>query len=319
MDNAANTTGRAGPANGQCSETNHRASNNPAASAWRPDVDAARQYRSCLLETGAAPRSPTPHAGRLLVATCGSGDRRRTWAPCSAAGPPTGGRSRVFSDRRLGLSASHTRCLPSIRLPSTLHAKYPRHPRHPRHPRPCPCPPPRRPRLRPLGRPGRSRWVHLSPADRRSRMATLRLSPDDLRWRATTSMWGGHLPRWRNWQTHYLEVVAPARAWRFKSSPRHFLDPHRCRACGPPRRAWGGGGSGVGAGCDVPSRVRVARRHRRPRLARRPLVGPFWWLRSEARLRGRGDRCLAGWQAGGPVGCGWKRGRVRGWGWGGHP
>ena len=182
-----------------------------------------------------------------------------------------------------------------------------------------PPPPPRRPRLRPLGRPGRSRWVHLSPADRRSRRATLRLSPDDLRWRATTSMWGGHLPRWRNWQTHYLEVVAPARAWRFKSSPRHFLDPHRCRACGPPRRAWGGGGSGVGAGCDVPSRVRVARRHRRPRLARRPLVGPFWWLRSEARLRGRGDRCLAGWQAGGPVGCGWKRGRVRGWGWGGHP
>ena len=26
---------------------------------------------------------------------------------------------------------------------------------------------------------------------------------------------------WRNWQTHYLEVVAPARAWRFKSSPAH--------------------------------------------------------------------------------------------------
>ncbi len=30
-----------------------------------------------------------------------------------------------------------------------------------------------------------------------------------------------HLPRWRNWQTHYLEVVAPERAWRFKSSPGH--------------------------------------------------------------------------------------------------
>ena len=29
-------------------------------------------------------------------------------------------------------------------------------------------------------------------------------------------------PRWRNWQTHHLEVVAPARAWRFKSSPGHF-------------------------------------------------------------------------------------------------
>ncbi len=27
--------------------------------------------------------------------------------------------------------------------------------------------------------------------------------------------------RWRNWQTHYLEVVAPARAWRFESSPGH--------------------------------------------------------------------------------------------------
>ncbi len=26
---------------------------------------------------------------------------------------------------------------------------------------------------------------------------------------------------WRNWQTHYLEVVAPARAWRFESSPAH--------------------------------------------------------------------------------------------------
>ena len=26
---------------------------------------------------------------------------------------------------------------------------------------------------------------------------------------------------WRNWQTHYLEVVAPSRAWRFKSSPAH--------------------------------------------------------------------------------------------------
>ena len=23
------------------------------------------------------------------------------------------------------------------------------------------------------------------------------------------------------WQTHYLEVVAPTRAWRFKSSPAH--------------------------------------------------------------------------------------------------
>jgi 5-deoxy-D-glucuronate isomerase len=25
------------------------------------------------------------------------------------------------------------------------------------------------------------------------------------------------------WQTHYLEVVAPARAWRFKSSPAHIV------------------------------------------------------------------------------------------------
>ena len=29
---------------------------------------------------------------------------------------------------------------------------------------------------------------------------------------------------WRNWQTHYLEVVAPSRAWRFKSSPAHSKD-----------------------------------------------------------------------------------------------
>src|SRR5690349_10102896 len=33
----------------------------------------------------------------------------------------------------------------------------------------------------------------------------------------------GDEPRWRNWQTHYLEVVAPARAWRFKSSPGHSV------------------------------------------------------------------------------------------------
>ena len=32
---------------------------------------------------------------------------------------------------------------------------------------------------------------------------------------------------WRNWQTHYLEVVAPVRAWRFKSSPAH----HRKTGC----------------------------------------------------------------------------------------
>ena len=28
---------------------------------------------------------------------------------------------------------------------------------------------------------------------------------------------------WRNWQTHYLEVVAPARACRFKSCPAHNM------------------------------------------------------------------------------------------------
>ena len=26
---------------------------------------------------------------------------------------------------------------------------------------------------------------------------------------------------WRNWQTRYVQVVVPARAWRFKSSPAH--------------------------------------------------------------------------------------------------
>ena len=30
------------------------------------------------------------------------------------------------------------------------------------------------------------------------------------------------LPRWRNWQTHYVQVVAPIRAWEFKSPPRHM-------------------------------------------------------------------------------------------------
>ena len=29
------------------------------------------------------------------------------------------------------------------------------------------------------------------------------------------------MPRWRNWQTHILEVDTPARAWRFESSPGH--------------------------------------------------------------------------------------------------
>jgi hypothetical protein len=28
---------------------------------------------------------------------------------------------------------------------------------------------------------------------------------------------------WRNWQTHYLEVVAGATPWRFKSSPAHII------------------------------------------------------------------------------------------------
>ena len=34
---------------------------------------------------------------------------------------------------------------------------------------------------------------------------------------------------WRNWQTHYLEVVAPSRAWRFKSSPAHNNKDRLCR------------------------------------------------------------------------------------------
>lgn len=42
--------------------------------------------------------------------------------------------------------------------------------------------------------------------------------------RASLRLGAVHLPRWRNWQTHYLEVVAPARVWRFESSPGHSVD-----------------------------------------------------------------------------------------------
>jgi hypothetical protein len=29
------------------------------------------------------------------------------------------------------------------------------------------------------------------------------------------------VPRWRNWQTRYVQVVVVARPWRFESSPGH--------------------------------------------------------------------------------------------------
>lgn len=32
-----------------------------------------------------------------------------------------------------------------------------------------------------------------------------------------------HMPRWRNWQTHYVQVVARAISWEFKSPPRHMF------------------------------------------------------------------------------------------------
>ena len=32
-----------------------------------------------------------------------------------------------------------------------------------------------------------------------------------------------HLPKWRNWQTRYIQGVVPDRAWRFESSLRHQL------------------------------------------------------------------------------------------------
>jgi len=41
------------------------------------------------------------------------------------------------------------------------------------------------------------------------------------------------MPGWWKWQTHYLEVVAPARVWEFESPPGHFrfvrghLPPHQ--------------------------------------------------------------------------------------------
>ena len=29
-------------------------------------------------------------------------------------------------------------------------------------------------------------------------------------------------PKWRNWQTRYIQGVVPVRAWRFESSLRHI-------------------------------------------------------------------------------------------------
>ena len=52
---------------------------------------------------------------------------------------------------------------------------------------------------------------------------------------------------WRNWQTHYLEVVAAARSWRFESSPAHknrtrmsFMDILVC-VCGEDSNGKGAG------------------------------------------------------------------------------
>src|SRR5437773_338625 len=42
-----------------------------------------------------------------------------------------------------------------------------------------------------------------------------------LRRRHVEKLSKNNLPGWRNWQTHYLEVVAPARAWGFKSPLGH--------------------------------------------------------------------------------------------------
>ena len=30
-----------------------------------------------------------------------------------------------------------------------------------------------------------------------------------------------HVPKWRNWQTRYIQGVVPVREWRFESSLRH--------------------------------------------------------------------------------------------------
>ncbi len=35
------------------------------------------------------------------------------------------------------------------------------------------------------------------------------------------------VPKWRNWQTRYIQGVVPVRAWRFESSLRHH-DPSAC-------------------------------------------------------------------------------------------
>jgi hypothetical protein len=32
-----------------------------------------------------------------------------------------------------------------------------------------------------------------------------------------------YAPKWRNWQTRYIQDVVPVRAWRFESSLRHQL------------------------------------------------------------------------------------------------
>src|SRR5262245_49298525 len=47
-----------------------------------------------------------------------------------------------------------------------------------------------------------------------------------------TALYRGGVPRlrsrkWRNWQTRQIQVLVPARAWRFKSSLPHIFDPRR--------------------------------------------------------------------------------------------
>src|SRR5579863_4552710 len=39
------------------------------------------------------------------------------------------------------------------------------------------------------------------------------------------------VPKWRNWQTRYIQGVVPVRVWRFESSLRHFQLSFRNRSC----------------------------------------------------------------------------------------
>src|SRR5688500_12998147 len=66
------------------------------------------------------------------------------------------------------------------------------------------------------------RGGHGSPAADGTRGTGSRTCGGSTRKTVAAKLAGSNEPRWRNWQTHYLKVVAPTkRTSRFESSPGH--------------------------------------------------------------------------------------------------